>query len=405
MAFLFQKFQKAVSALAKSSTFAKDPRQLQFEADVNKLFLYTSYNRLGEHADEKDAEEIIELAGKASLTDQQKQVQENIHSHIRTFSKSMDDILLPTSKRSDESLNSSVQANAVPRRSGLSLAVGGVATPFSQPVVPETQPLLRAELSKSLKKHMGYTLELKPSQISHKEAGRGLFIDGEAEVGSVIAFYPGVVYSPAYYRYIPGYPRVDAENPYLITRYDGTVINAQPWGEGADLRELWDGLTVPEFRPNLSQGAEKGSDRMWKMLSKPLEGGRREIGMEILERRNPLALGHFANHPGKDMAPNVMVCPYDFPLTDKEMRTYIPNILFGRDDEPVKMKRFGSFWFKSRSSTESTSDVPVLKCLVLVATRALRNEEVLLNYRLSNSKRRPAWYTPVDEEEDRRRWS
>lgn len=41
MAFLFQKFQKAVSALAKSSTFAKDPRQLQFEADVNKLFLYT----------------------------------------------------------------------------------------------------------------------------------------------------------------------------------------------------------------------------------------------------------------------------------------------------------------------------------------------------------------------------
>ncbi|KAI3982889.1 hypothetical protein MKX01_010372 [Papaver californicum] len=405
MAFLFQKFQKAVSALAKSSTFAKDPRQLQFEADVNKLFLYTSYNRLGGNADEKDAEEIIKLAGKASLTDQQKQVQENVHSHIRTFSKSMDGILLPTSKRIDKPLDSSVQANAVPRRSGLSLAVGGVATPFNQPVVPETQPLLRAELSKSLKNHMGYTLILKPSQISHKEAGRGLFIDGEAEVGSVIAFYPGVVYSPAYYRYIPGYPRVDAENPYLITRYDGTVINAQPWGEGADSRELWDGLTVPEFHPNLSQGAEKGSDRMWKMLSKPLEGGRREIEMEILERRNPLALGHYANHPGKDMTPNVMICPYDFPLTEMEMRTYIPNILFGRDDEPVKMKRFGSFWFKSRSSTECTSDVPVLKCLVLVATRALRDEEVLLNYRLSNSKRRPAWYTPVDEEEDQRRWS
>lgn len=92
-----------------------------------------SYNRLGENADEKDAEEIIELAGKASLTDQQKQVQENVHSHIRTFSKSMDDILLPTSKRSDESLKCSVQANAVPRRSGLSLAVGGVATPSNQP--------------------------------------------------------------------------------------------------------------------------------------------------------------------------------------------------------------------------------------------------------------------------------
>ncbi|KAI3941611.1 hypothetical protein MKX01_018201 [Papaver californicum] len=365
MAFLFQKFQKAVSALAKSSTFAKDPRQLQFEANVNKLFLYTSYNRLGENADKKDAEEIIELVGKASLSAE-------------------------TSPKTSILTSEPSPNQWIPRRSGLSLAVGGVATPSNQPVVPETQPLLRAELSKSLKNHMGYTLELKPSQISHKEAGRGLFIDGEAEVGSVIAFYPGVVYSPAYYRYIPGYPRVDAENPYLITRYDGTVINAQPWGEGADSRELWDGLTVPEFRPNLSQGAEKGSDRMWKMLSKPLEGGRREIEREILERH---------------MTPNVMVCPYDFPLTEMEMRTYIPNILFGRDDEPVKMKRFGSFWFKSRSSTESTSDVPVLKCLVLVATRALRDEEVLLNYRLSNSKRRPAWYTPVDEEEDRRRWS
>jgi len=122
-----------------------------------------------------------------------------------------------------------------------------------------------------------------------------------------------------------------------------------------------------------------------------------------LERRNPLALAHFANHPAKGMDPNVMICPYDFPLTEKDMRTYIPNVSFGNHEE-VNMRRFGSFWFKS-SAKNSVSDVPVLKTLVLVATRALCNEEVLLNYRLSNTKRRPAWYTPVDEEEDRRRWS
>ncbi|KAK9275579.1 hypothetical protein L1049_022846 [Liquidambar formosana] len=103
------------------------------------------------------------------------------------------------------------------------------------------------------------------------------------------------------------------------------------------------------------------------------------------------------------MLPNVMVCPYDFPLTEKDMRVYIPNILFGNAEE-VKMKRFGSFWFKSLRSNNSVSDIPILKTLVLVATRALSNEEVLLNYRLSNTKRRPAWYAPVDEEEDRRRW-
>lgn len=254
-----------------------------------------------------------------------------------------------------------------------------------------------------MKDLIGYTTELKPSQISHKEAGQGLFVNGEADVGAIIAFYPGVIYSPAYYRYIPGYPRVDAHNPYLITRYDGTVINAQPWGAGGETREIWDGLSASEFRP-IAQGTETGSDRVWKMLSKPLEGTQLGSNAEVLERRNPLAFAHFANHPAKGMDPNVMVCSYDFPLIEKDMRSYIPNVLFGRGEE-VKMKRFGSFWFKSGSSGNSGSDSPVLKTLVLVATRALSDEEVLLNYRLSNSKKRPSWYTPVDEEEDRRRWS
>lgn len=223
-------------------------------------------------------------------------------------------------------------------------------------------------------------------------------------MGEVVAFYPGVIYSPAYYRYIPGYPRVDAQNPYLITRYDGSVINAQTWGFGGETREVWDGQSMAEFKPDI-KGVEKGSERLLKLLNSPLEGT--QVGMrggDVLERRNPLALAHFANHPAKGMVPNVMICPYDFPLTEKDMRVYIPNILFGNAEE-VKMKRFGSFWFKLGGSGNGGSDTPVLKTLVLVATRALCNEELLLNYRLSNSKRRPAWYSPVDEEEDRRRWS
>lgn len=202
---------------------------------------------------------------------------------------------------------------------------------------------------------------------------------------------------------MPGYPRVNAQNTYLITRYDGSVINAQPWGTGGETREVWDGFTVPEFRPNI-QGADAGADRVWKMLSKPLDATRLGSNAEVLERRNPLAFAHFANHPAKGMDPNVMVYSYDFPLVEKDMRMYIPNIVFGRGEE-VKMKRFGSFWFKSGTASSSVSDNPVLKTLVLVATRDLSNEEILLNYRLSNAKKRPTWYTPVDEEEDRRRWS
>ncbi|KAM7487709.1 hypothetical protein LguiB_025193 [Lonicera macranthoides] len=398
MAFLFQKFQEAVRVLAKSPTFAKNPRLLQFEADINRLFLYTSYNRLGRDADEADIEEIIDMASKAPLADQEKQVHENIHSQIKTFCTSMDDILLP-----DEPLAPSPESYAAPHRSGLSLAVGKNPSSKNVPDVPETKPVKLAELSQRLKDLVGYTVELKPSQIPHKEAGQGLFVNGEADVGGVIAFYPGVIYSPAYYRYIPGYPRVDAQNPYLITRYDGTVINAQPWGTGGETREVWDGLKVAGLRPSM-QGAETGSDQVWKMLSKPLEGSKLGGTGEVLERRNPLAFAQFANHPPKGVDPNVMVYSYDFPLTEKNMRMYIPNISFGRGEE-VSMKRFGSFWFQLGGSSNSGGDVPVLKTLVLVATRALCDEEVLLNYRLSNSKRRPSWYTPVDEEEDRRRWS
>lgn len=389
-----------MKVLAKSPTFAREPRHLQFEVDINRLFLYTSYKLLGKDADEADAEEIIDIATKASLADQQKQVQENIHSQIETFCTTMDDVLLPN-LQSTEKIRELIEEKNIPsRRSGLSLAVGQ-SSPLKERL--ETKPLSQLEVSQRLKDLMGYTLEVKPSEIPHKDAGKGLFLNGEADVGTVVAFYPGVVYSPAYYQYIPGYPRVDARNSYLITRYDGTIINAQPWGAGGESRELWNGSGVSESRPKV-EVTGKGSDRMWKLLSKPLDGSKIGMKVETLERRNPLAFAHYANHPAKDMAPNVMVSPYDFPLTEKNMRLYIPNISFGNGEE-VNMKRFGSFWFKSWKSGSHVSDVPILKTLVLVATRHLCDEELLLNYRLSNSKRRPSWYTPVDEEEDRRRWS
>ncbi len=34
-------------------------------------------------------------------------------------------------------------------------------------------------------------------------------------------------------RDMPGYPKVDRENDYLIARYDSAVLDAKPWGRGA----------------------------------------------------------------------------------------------------------------------------------------------------------------------------
>ncbi|RDX81367.1 hypothetical protein CR513_37961, partial [Mucuna pruriens] len=381
MAFLFQKFQEAVKTLAKNPAFARDPRLLQFEVDINRLFLYTSYNRLGKNADEADAEEIIKMANKASFADEQMQVQENVHSQIKAFCTCMDEILLPNEKMVNDHFELSQQANSSPHHSGHS----------SAKAVSKQRPLSQAEVSQTLKDQLGYTLNVKPSQISHKDSGQGLFLDGAVDVGAVLAFYPGVVYSPAYYHYIPGY--LDEQNPYLITRHDGAVIDAQSWGRGGDRPERFNGRKMLENKSD-NEGAEKGSDRVID------NNNDNDIDDDdvVVERRNPLALAHFANHPAKGMLPNVMICPYDFPLTENNMRVYIPNILFG--NAQVNMKRFGSFWFKYGVSRNSESDVPTLKTVVLVATRNLQDEELLLNYRLRNSKQWPEWYAPVDEEED-----
>ena len=46
----------------------------------------------------------------------------------------------------------------------------------------------------------------------------------------------------------------------------------------------------------------------------------------------------------------------------------------------------------------------VIKGLAFVAVRQIQDEEILLNYRLNPQVQKPAWYAPVDVEEDKRRW-
>lgn len=81
-----------------------------------------SYNRLGENAEEKDAEELIDMATRASVSDQQKLVHENVHFQIKNICEAMDEALLP-----DVGPNQPVPATGIPKRpqgSGLSFVVG-----------------------------------------------------------------------------------------------------------------------------------------------------------------------------------------------------------------------------------------------------------------------------------------
>ncbi|XP_042375856.1 uncharacterized protein LOC121969695 isoform X2 [Zingiber officinale] len=395
MSFLFRKFLEAANVLAKSSIFTRDPRHLQFEADLHRLFLYTSYNRLGKNADENDIEEIIDMANKASVKDRWIQVQENVHFQFKNMCQVMDEILLSDTRSINGKSCSSSSFQNGPLQSELSFSVGK-GTPNNESVVPVTQPMTRKELSQGLKECIGYTLDIRPSEIPHEEAGQGLFLDGEADAGSIIGFYPGLIYSPAYHRFIPGYPMVNASNTYLITRYDRIMIDGQTWGCGGEARELWDGNS--QFKEHLSEESNRRSDGIWRIFSKPVEDNNIVTYEEVLERRNPLASAHFANHPPKGVAPNVMVCPYDFPLTEKDMRVYVPNLVFGLD-QSVNRERFGTSWFKSGNADVQYGNSPVLKTIVLVATRDMCNEELFFNYMLNNQKKHPSWYTPVEVED------
>ena len=72
--------------------------------------------------------------------------------------------------------------------------------------------------------------------------------------------------------------------------------------------------------------------------------------------------------------------------------------LFGEEDDPTETRDPPD----EGAAAEAATVVPAL---ALVASEALRDEEVFLNYRLSTHVERPEWYHPVDAEEDKRRWA
>lgn len=69
---------------------------------------------------------------------------------------------------------------------------------------------------------------------------------------------------------------------------------------------------------------------------------------------------------------------------------YIPNVMYSDSQSAV--------------AAHSGAGQLVIKGLAFVAIRHIQNEEILLNYRLNPQVLKPAWYAPVDVEEDKRRW-
>ena len=72
------------------------------------------------------------MACKASLADQQKQVRENIHAQIKSFSTCIDEVLSPYTKRIGEAQELPPHPIAAPCQSGLDFAVGRNGQPTNR---------------------------------------------------------------------------------------------------------------------------------------------------------------------------------------------------------------------------------------------------------------------------------
>ena len=215
--------------------------------------------------------------------------------------------------------------------------------------------------TKGVLDRIGFACQVAPSGAG-PGSGDGLFVRGEVNPGEIVAFYPGLVYDLENVRHIPGYPKVSDGNEYLIARYDGSVVDANPWGSGGDLVAVdseclsllarRNGVTFdasrdsnrgqnehfgrwpgPPLSPRrLDEEESETSEKKLKQEKRAGVGGfldhtltppfcsllRTTATAEALNltRNNPLALAHFANHPPVGYRPNVVVAGVDLVRPD-----------------------------------------------------------------------------------------
>lgn len=75
------------------------------------------------------------------------------------------------------------------------------------------------------------------------------------------------------------------------------------------------------------------------------------------------------------------------------MTAYMPNVMY-QEQTPQD----------TQETAEQAVQPSATKGIAFVATRELQDEELLLNYRLNPQVHKPDWYSPIDVEEDKRRW-
>jgi hypothetical protein len=204
--------------------------------------------------------------------------------------------------------------------------------------------------SAQIRQQLGYSIIALKSTLSN--AGRGIFVDGKAPAGSIIAFFPGEVWPKEHLlnsNTLAPYFKKDPRH-HLSIRYDDILIDC------------------------------------------------RKSPYTVLDDKNSnaFAVAHIANHPSKGNEPNCSTIAIDFienmKLKKLKLDTLVPNTY----------KRRPMIIGPQAMDLESIN----MHSMGLLASRDVQNEELFYDYRLSSGSEKsfPEWYHIYNEEELKNRW-
>lgn len=203
-----------------------------------------------------------------------------------------------------------------------------------------------------LKDELDYSVVALKSTIPG--AGRGIYVDGTAMAGCLVAFFPGEVWPKEYLMGsaslgLQKYFEQD-DNYQLSLRYDDICIDSR---------------RAP-----------------YTVLNKSFS--------------NPWAIAHICNHPPPNTLPNCRTVMINFtePMNLTGLFRYVPNT-YAREPSMLGPKALDR-------------DVITMHGMALMAARDVCNEELFYDYRLSSpgsDGSYPSWYHVVDEEETKNRWN
>ena len=197
--------------------------------------------------------------------------------------------------------------------------------------------------SAKMRDNVGYSVIALQSSIPG--SGRGVYVDGYARAGSILAFQPGKVFSKENLMNLS----VDEERE--LERNDSYQMSLRP-----------DDFMIDSRRSPYTVLTDKNS--------------------------NLMALGHIVNHPTPSNPPNARSTMFNFTQgmqsgLPSALRRYIPNTYARKRN-------------KSLMSSLLDQDVIEMHSSVLVATRDVCNEEIFYDYRLA-SGHLPQWYHAVND--------